>query len=88
MQLHAADSIEAPQKKFLAEGAISGTGDPECSESEDDDEILVPKKKKRAKVKHMSFIVVQSVIVANVCAVFELLWEGIFTAMQTMDPSM
>jgi len=32
MQLHAADSVEAPH----AEGAISGTGDPEGSESEDD----------------------------------------------------
>ena len=53
MQLHAADSVEAPQNKSLAEGAISGTEDSEGSESEDNDEILVPEKKKRAKVKHM-----------------------------------
>ena len=49
MQLHATDSVEAPH----AEGAISGTGDPEGSESEDDDEILVPQKKKRANVKRV-----------------------------------
>ena len=56
MQLHAADSVEAPQNKSLAEGAISGTEDPEGSESEDTKTYVIYRCPKRHRCKCMCSI--------------------------------